>query len=298
MATVLMVAAGVVAVVGGAIAALSRLKDSVVYAPQPLAHSDSRLDKLPTESVSTFLQVTDTESSSMIGDRVWVVTRRTNPALPMVVFSHGNGSTITDHVALLCSFPNVALYDYRGYGLSRGECNEQTNLQDLVAVVQFVCDRYALRTPSRDIVLMGRSLGTNVTLAYLEYCSRRGLPAPARTILVHPFLSLSSASGAPDLLCQLVGNMDRTSALRDYVSSPHHRLLTVVSATDNVTPPQPLYALRDSLDSDSQARFEVYEIGGDHQHINAKLLWDRVRAFIFNLSLGANFTAFDQDPEE
>lgn len=276
MSVILLVAAGIFALAVGAAATLQHLRDSVVYMPR--AVTNPQLTAIPSDS-----------NSVMLPNGVWVVTRRTDRALPQIIYSHGNNSTVVDHLMLLSNFPNITLYDYRGYGLSEGQCNEHNTLQDLITVVEFVQQHYGLDSPSRDIVLMGRSLGTNVTLAYLEHCEQNNLEKPMRTVLIHPFLSVCSV--VPDsvpfkpVLTELAGNMDRREALRKYVKSPRNRLLAFVSAGDNVTPETAVYDLHSTLEPEEQQRFQIVNLGGTHQCINSTRLWNCTRAFIYGLAV-------------
>lgn len=262
---------------------LQQLKHRVLYLPTPLAPNSSPMAELPSESESIILPTVG-------GARIWLVTRYTSSKVPLIVFSHGNCSNLTAHTSWLRAYPNVAIYDYRGYGLSSGTCDEHTNCWDLVAVVRYLQARYSLRDPRTDIVLMGRSLGTNVALSYLEYCINYNAAAmPERTVLVHPFLSISAVlTSAPRLLCQMVGNMDRCEPLRSYLSGERHRVLVFVSARDQITPPQAMHDFAATLEPDQRARLTIVDIGGDHNCINSQLLWQRIKAFIYSDSAAAS----------
>lgn len=275
-----MAAAAAVAVaavlVAGVSLLLNRLKQRMVYLPAPLTPMSSPVAALSSDYESLLLPTVG-------GAHIWLVVRYTNKSVPLVVFSHGNCSNLTDYLSWLRLYPNVAVYDYRGYGLSSGVCDERTNCWDLVAVIRYLQKHYELHDLRRDIVLMGRSLGTNVTLSYLDYCARFGILPPERTILIHPFLALSEVlPSAPRLLCALAGNMDRRDALRLYLSQPSQRVLVFVSARDQITPPASIYEFADSLtEHEQRERLRILDIGGDHSTINATLLWDHIKQFIY-----------------
>lgn len=112
-----------------------------------------------------------------------------HPGRMCVLFSHGNaedmGQTraftqfIADELGV-----NVLSYDYVGYGLSSRGCTSEGNMNEAIeAVYQYAV--YDLAIPEKDIVLMGRSIGTapTVFLASRRHCDARG------TILISPLAS-------------------------------------------------------------------------------------------------------------
>ncbi|MBN1268262.1 MAG: alpha/beta hydrolase [Kiritimatiellae bacterium] len=84
-----------------------------------------------------------------------------------VIVCHGNAGNIGDRVWLASDFHrlglNVFLFDYRGYGLSRGLPTEQGTYRDARAAFEVVRARYAdAETPP--VLVYGESLGGAVAI--------------------------------------------------------------------------------------------------------------------------------------
>lgn len=121
----------------------------------------------------------------------------TTPSKGVVLYFHGNrhnlqrwGAMHRDFTPL--GFDFVAL-DYRGYGKSSGEPDEQRFFEDARLVYDWLCKKYA----PEQIILYGRSLGSGMASALAAQVPARGL------ILETPFdniLGLMAAHlGRPDL---------------------------------------------------------------------------------------------------
>jgi fermentation-respiration switch protein FrsA (DUF1100 family) len=107
----------------------------------------------------------------------WFFESSTTPESPTVIFFHGNTGNIADVGWLGQLFHergfNVLLFDYRGYGASGGDAENETGLYaDGDAAVAFVVNEKRVR-PDR-LVLYGQSLGTTVVA---DVASRRKVGA-------------------------------------------------------------------------------------------------------------------------
>ena len=96
------------------------------------------------------------------------------PNAPTVLMFHGNGEVITDylddfHRAIEAAGANLAVVDYRGYGLSQGEPSLSAILEDGRAAWSHFTGTLGL--PASQIVVMGRSLGS---IPALELASGAG----------------------------------------------------------------------------------------------------------------------------
>ena len=84
---------------------------------------------------------------------------------PLVLFSHGNAGNLTHRVGVMNTFEHLELnffiYDYRGFGLSQGEINQEQNLYtDGLAAWNFLIKQKMIK-PS-NIIIWGRSLGAAI----------------------------------------------------------------------------------------------------------------------------------------
>lgn len=79
-----------------------------------------------------------------------------------VLYSHGNGEDlgkIQPHLTQLNRLGfRVFAYDYRGYGTSQGQPSESAAYEDIQTVYNYLTTQ--LKTPSQQIILMGRSIGS------------------------------------------------------------------------------------------------------------------------------------------
>ncbi|MEW6666022.1 MAG: alpha/beta hydrolase [Thermodesulfobacteriota bacterium] len=85
---------------------------------------------------------------------------------PVILFCHGNAGNIShrlDHVSrLLAKGLRVFIFDYRGYGKSRGSPSEKGVYLDGVAAYDYLTQREEIRP--EDIVAYGHSLGAAVAI--------------------------------------------------------------------------------------------------------------------------------------
>ena len=121
------------------------------------------------------------EDSSVTG---WVV--RSDEEAPWVIHFHGNGGNISarvDHLKLLHDLGlNAVVFDYRGYGKSRGVPSESGLIEDGLAVRNHLEEQLGVQ-PEK-LVYFGESLGGGVA------CGVAAVKAPARLILKSTFTSI------------------------------------------------------------------------------------------------------------
>lgn len=115
----------------------------------------------------------------------------------VLLYFHGNGycleqtvGTIGEVVPLHNIGVNLLMVDYRGYGASsRGHAREKSVYQDARAAFNYLTQKRGI--PARDIVFVGRSIGTGVaTEMAKEHPEAGGL------ILISPFTSTSDVARA------------------------------------------------------------------------------------------------------
>jgi pimeloyl-ACP methyl ester carboxylesterase len=131
---------------------------------------------------------------------------------PTVIFTHGNGELIEDHLALARWYCTqgftVLLPEYRGYGRSQGTPTEDSLVRDFVAFFDRLHGHPAV--DSSRIYFHGRSLGGAVAVAA---ASKR---APRAMVLESTFSSiveLARERGFPSFL--VAKSFDSRSSLRN-----------------------------------------------------------------------------------
>jgi fermentation-respiration switch protein FrsA (DUF1100 family) len=117
-----------------------------------------------------------------------------NPdARRLIVYSHGNGEHVADQANLVFRLQahlsaTVFVYDYRGYGRSRGKPGERGCVADGMAAQRWLAEREGVDT--NDIVVMGRSIGGGVAVAAAAEQGARAL------ILEATFSRMTDAAAA------------------------------------------------------------------------------------------------------
>jgi fermentation-respiration switch protein FrsA (DUF1100 family) len=103
----------------------------------------------------------------------------------VILYAHGNGEHVGNQVNVVLRLQNtlaasVFVYDYRGYGQSKGRPTESGLIADGLAAQQWLAERTGMLP--EDLVLMGRSLGGGVSIAV---AAERG----ARAVIVEATFS-------------------------------------------------------------------------------------------------------------
>jgi fermentation-respiration switch protein FrsA (DUF1100 family) len=154
-------------------------------------------------------------------------------AVGVVLLAHGNGGNITgyaDAVRVLHDKHrlSVMVFDYRGYGKSDGEPDEQGILDDARAARQWLAKR--ANVAEHDIVLMGHSLGGGVMVDLASTDGARGL------ILVNTFTSLPDVAShhLPLVPARFImhNRLESISKIENY----HGPLLQAHCETDRMIP--------------------------------------------------------------
>ena len=151
----------------------------------------------------------------------------------VVLLAHGNAGNITgfaDALRLLHDRHrlSVMVFDYRGYGKSDGEPDEEGILEDARAARQWLARR--ANVDEHDVVLMGHSLGGGVVVDLAAVDGARGL------ILVNTFTSLPgvAAHHLPLIPARLVmhNRLESISKIENY----HGPLLQAHCEKDRTIP--------------------------------------------------------------
>lgn len=121
----------------------------------------------------------------------WYVPNR--DARRLVVYCHGNGEHVADQANLVFRLQSyldatVFVFDYRGYGKSRGKPIERGCVADGLAAQRWLADKEGVNTD--DIVVMGRSIGGGVAVAMAAEQGARAL------VLQNTFSKMTDAAAA------------------------------------------------------------------------------------------------------
>ncbi len=96
------------------------------------------------------------------------------PVRGSVLFLHGNGENISNHLAYVYWLPaegyDVYLFDYRGYGASQGEVDLDGSLTDIESMIAYVA---ANKTTPQKFVVLGHSLGASMGIYAVSKSAHR-----------------------------------------------------------------------------------------------------------------------------
>lgn len=128
-----------------------------------------------------------------------------------IIFSHGNGSDINSLFEFAKQLADtvhahVVLYTYPGYGTSTGKPNETGCYKSLDIVVNYFLNI----DKNNEILLMGQSLGTAVTIDYVSRHPFWENPI----VLISPFRSVSRVIYDNYLTTYLYGKFDNTEKIK------------------------------------------------------------------------------------
>ena len=119
----------------------------------------------------------------------------TSPALGTIVHLHGNAQNMTSHFPysswLAREGFNVFIFDYRGYGASKGKPGLDGAIQDAAAAFRQV--RKIPGVDGEKIAVFGQSLGGAIGVAAI---AESGLPQPRALVLEGTFYSYKSVASA------------------------------------------------------------------------------------------------------
>ncbi len=173
------------AVVIGATLLLVIFEKHFIYFPSRNLEVTPRALGLPSEEV-----LLEVEPGATVHG--WVIRSAGQPSRATVLFSHGNAGNIADRLDRILRFQDLPvdffLYDYRGYGRSTGEPDEEGTYRDARAAYDYLVRERRIE-PFR-IVLMGESLGCAVSLQLALDRAAAGL------ILEAPFASIAHMAAA------------------------------------------------------------------------------------------------------
>ncbi|KAM3728668.1 Alpha/beta hydrolase domain-containing protein [Dirofilaria immitis] len=132
--------------------------------------------------------ITETEKKNHIA---CVFVRKSKPRYTLL-FSHPNGSDISDHLLGLPNLHdaarffncNICSYDYSGYGISEGNPSEKNMYSDINAVYKYLLEDLCI--PEANIILWGYSIGTVASIELAKQANKLAgliLLAPVASII-------------------------------------------------------------------------------------------------------------------
>lgn len=237
----------------------------MIFEKQLIYYPEAALDVTPKALGLGFDNVEiDVEAGVRIHG--WFIPASEQPSAGVVLLSHGNAGNIADRLDRVLSLRRLGvdffLYDYRGFGRSTGEPDEEGTYRDGRAAYDWLIRERGVE-PSR-LILMGESLGCaiSVQLALDRKAAGLILEAPFASIphmarAIYPFLPVGA------LVQTRYDNLAKVRGLK-------MPLFLVQGAADEVIPPSQGRMVFEAapepksfLRIDGAHHNDVYVVGGE-----------------------------------
>jgi len=244
------------------------LEDSLIFVPSPYPEGNWRPPGLRFEDV----EFPSDDGTPLHG---WYVPHE--KACGAVLFCHGNAGNITHREEILYRLHEVSgvtvfIFDYRGYGRSKGKPNEAGVLADARAARDWLSRREGV-APDR-LILMGESIGGAVAVDLAAEQGARGL------VLESTFTSLRDVAAYhfPWLpVRQLMRTrLDSLAKIKSYRGP----LLQSHGDRDTIVPYQLGQRLFEAANEPKQ--FITFP-GGDHNDLRGTGYYEKVGQFVAGL---------------
>jgi fermentation-respiration switch protein FrsA (DUF1100 family) len=218
-----------------------------IFFPERRIMATPKLMQLPFEEVAFV-----TEDNMILSG--WFIPRRDSKGV--ILFCHGNAGNISHRLDSINIFYRLGLstfiFDYRGYGRSRGKITEEGTYRDAEAAW-----RYLVRIkeyPPNDIIIFGRSLGGTIATRLAKHHKPKGL------IIESTFTSVPDIAAAlyPYLPVRLLSRYQYKAI--DYIRDVRSPVLVIHSRNDEIIP----FSHGQKLFESAGNPKEFLEISGSH----------------------------------
>jgi fermentation-respiration switch protein FrsA (DUF1100 family) len=197
-------------------------------------YPDRREYQTPDEAGLGYESITfDSEDGTQLHG--WFIPA-TLPALGTVIHFHGNAQNLTAHFSFVKWLPeegfNLLLFDYRGYGRSKGKPSRIGVHQDAIAALQYAVARDDI--DSNSLLVLGQSLGGAVAITAL---ASSNAPAVCGIAVESTFDSFTAIAGekAPAILVALAVS-DALSPIAVVANLAPTPILFIHGTSDKVVP--------------------------------------------------------------
>jgi len=149
-----------------------------------------------------------------------------------VLFCHGNGGNIGHRLDSINIFHNLGLncfiFDYRGYGNSPGKPSEEGTYTDAMSAYKWLTEEK--KTPAKDIIIFGRSLGGTIAAQLASKVEARAL------VVESAFTSYVDIGKEYYLYMPVRWFAKFAYRTIDYVRDVHCPIMLIYSRNDEVVP--------------------------------------------------------------
>ncbi|MCK8826443.1 alpha/beta hydrolase [Natroniella acetigena] len=264
----------VLVIYGILLAAFYLFQDHLLFRKSSL--TEERLQEIEAE----YPQAEEVELEMADGVRLhgWLVKAAEQNKAPLIIYFGGNAEEVSGVIEKEEKFEGYSLLvvNYRGYGLSEGEPEEDKLFSDALYLYDHFTTLESI--DSEKVLTMGRSLGTGVAVHLAANRDVRGV------ILVSPYDSIENLAQDifPFLPMELIlkHEFDSISKAPD-LEVP---VLILAAEDDRIVPVDYSKALYDKWSGGKE--FKVIVNRGHNNLHRSKEFWEYISDFIQNLNLG------------
>lgn len=245
---------------------------TVFYAQDKILFEQPKLTEQGKDYISkTFRHLEDItiETKEKIKLKGWMIQNSKEEKSPLIIYFGGNNENVPPSFFNNLSGWNIAFINYRGYGLSGGTPTE-TNLKiDALIIYDTLSQRSDV--DNRDIVVVGRSLGTGLATYIANERTVSGV------VLISPYDSMVHV--VKDLFplfpTKFVNNHFNSIDLAGLITSP---VLGIIGENDHTIRPQRSNLLLNKWTGEKQTRIVQ---GAHHNNIlNNSILNEEINEFL------------------
>lgn len=156
----------------------------------------------------------------------------------VIILCHGNACDIGHMVnfarklSSVCSV-HVVLYEYPGYGLSKGHPSENSCVQGLKDVINHL--NIKMKIPIGNMIFYGQSIGSGIATVGYKYCKVELKQSPSGLILISPYLSIESLKNDIMPSCSSIPILERLNT-QENIKECDTGLLIIHGTNDHVIP--------------------------------------------------------------
>ena len=191
----------------------------------------------------------------------------------LLLYFHGNKDNLNRWGAIAQEFTtldlDVVILDYRGYGKSMGIRSEESLYQDALFCYEDTIKRYN----PKEIILMGRSLGTGIASWLANKVQK------SKLILETPYYDMQDLMGAYLPKKLLKAKLSFHLRTHEYLKKTNFPILILQGTKDGVVPHKSAQKLYKSLDNPN-ASFITFKGGNHNNLVKFPKYWPQIKKFI------------------
>lgn len=242
-------------------------QDNLLFHPKPKSFSEIKdaLKAQPNFDTLCYVMADGTKINGFIS------RDSSHSKMPVIIYYGGNAEEVSHVMEKKNYFPRfkLALFNYRGYGLSEGKISQDNMFSDALEIIDKLKTRADVDTSHVNII--GRSIGTGVA-TYAT--SKRKVHA---TALITPYGSMIDVAQEKYPIIPIGLLIKHPFNSNSYAETIHTKMLSLIAHNDQVIPTKHAYDLLKHW----KGKTEFLEVNEDHGTIMQNdEAWRKIEGFI------------------